>query len=147
MNPESTYSSVKIVEICEEIERQWEYHLVTRALLPVNAVNSPGQYSSSRFCQYHGADFHVVVKNPDSPLIRRALKGVPHWLNQNFVIRLYGLLNENNIITAGKEAENKFTEILASLRHMVGTHSSGYPSPQKSKFRIVTSLIKSYLEP
>src|SRR6516162_9926163 len=117
MYKEKTYSPEKIVEICEEIERQWEYHLVTRAVFPVNAAGSSPAYSSPPFYRNRGADFHVIVKNPDSPLIRRALTGIPHWLNQNFVIRLFGLLDENKVITAGKEAENKFTEIVAGLRH------------------------------
>jgi hypothetical protein len=68
-------------------------------------------------------------------------------LNQNFVIRLFGLLDENKVITAGKEAENKFTEIVAGLRHMVGAHSCGYAKPEKNAFQNVTSLIKSHLDP
>src|SRR5262249_19392817 len=113
MNSEVTYSLEKIGKICEEIGRQWEYHLVTRALLPVDTVTSTLDYSSPPFYRHHGADFRVIVKTPDSPLIRRALKGAPHWLNQNYIIRLYGLLDENMVITAGKEVGNEFTLILA----------------------------------
>src|SRR5260370_40216611 len=104
MTREATYSSETIVKICEEIERQWEYHLVTRAAFPVDVAKSSSEYRSPPFYRHYGADFSVIVNNPDSPLIRRALKGVPHWLNQNFVIRLFGLLDENNVLTAGKEA-------------------------------------------
>jgi hypothetical protein len=145
MKRDETYSREKIIQICEEIGRQWEYHLVTRAVFPVDAVKSRSEYSSPPFYRQHGAAFRVVITNSDSPLIRRALTGVPHWLNQNFIIRLFGLLDEDNVITAGKEAGNKFTDILAGLRHMVGSHSSGYANPQKREFRKVTSLIKAHL--
>jgi len=147
METKATYTSVRIDDICKEIERQWEYHFVSRAVFPVDAFKSPSGYSSPGFYRRYGADFCVLAKNPDSPLIRRALEGLPHWLNQNFVIRLFGLLDENRVITAGKEAKNKFTEILAGLRHMVGTHSSGYANPESSEFRRVTNLIKSFLHP
>src|SRR5262249_39867294 len=46
---ESTYSPETIANICDEIERQWEYHLVSRAAFPVNVVDSPSQYSSPPF--------------------------------------------------------------------------------------------------
>src|SRR5260370_32365320 len=103
MKAESKYSAERIAKICEEIKRQWEYHLVTRALLPADALNSIPQYFSPGFYRHHGVHVHVIVENPDSPLIRRVLKGAPHWLNQNFIIRLFGLLDEHKVITAVKE--------------------------------------------
>jgi hypothetical protein len=40
MYKEKTYSPEKIVEICEEIERQWEYHLVTRSRIVPSVFES-----------------------------------------------------------------------------------------------------------
>jgi hypothetical protein len=34
MDRESVYSREQIEEICEEVERQWEYHLIARAAFP-----------------------------------------------------------------------------------------------------------------
>lgn len=147
MSKETTYSAETITRICDEIERQWEYHLVTRAVFPVNAATAASEFTSPRFYQHYGAFFRVIVKDPASPLIRRALRGLPHWLNQNFIIRLFGLLDEYNVITAGKLEKNAFTGIIAGLRHLVGAHSSGYPSPQKREFKQVTRLIKAHLDP
>jgi hypothetical protein len=120
MIAESTYTSDRIATICNEIERQWEYHLITRAAFPVDAVRSLPEYSSPPYYRLHGVDMHVTFKNPDSELFRRALKGVPLWLNQNFILRLFGLLDEHRVITAGKLAGNSITAIVAGLRHMVG---------------------------
>src|SRR6266481_3529141 len=146
VNRQTTYSSAQIATICEEIERQWDYHLVVRAAFPADAGKASSGYRSPGFYRHHGADLCISINNPDAALMRRALKGLPHWLNQNFVIRLFGLLDESGIITAGKESGNNFTAILAGLRHMVGAHSSGHPNPEKREFREVTGLIKAHLD-
>jgi hypothetical protein len=143
---DAIYTSERILRIREEIQRQWENHLVTRAAFPVDAARSGSKYRSRGFYRHHGADLSIEINEPQSPLIRRALKDLPHWLNQNFIIRLFGVLDESNVITAGKETKNPFTEIVAELRHLVGSHTSGYPNPEGKKFRKVTALIKSSLD-
>ena len=147
MHTESTYSREQIVTICQEIERQWDYQIIARALLPLNANNSLPKYSSPPFYDHLGASFDIIVKNPSSPLMRRALNGVPHWLNQNFIIRLFGVLDEHNAITAGRKANNVFSKILAALRHRVAAHTSGSPNPQSSGLKELTELMKAHLDP
>ena len=68
MIAESAYTSEGIATICNEIERQWEYHLITRAAFPVDAVRSLPKYSSPPYYRHHGINMHVTFKNPESGL-------------------------------------------------------------------------------
>jgi len=68
------------------------------------------------------------------------------WLNQNYIIRLFGILYQGGIISAGKKVSNPYTEILAKLRHKVGAHSAGYRNPGKSDSKKITKLINKHLD-
>ena len=39
MDKESVYSREQIEEICEEVERQWEYHLLSRGGVSANLLH------------------------------------------------------------------------------------------------------------
>jgi hypothetical protein len=95
----SYYSDEMINEICEEIDRQWNYHGRVRASFPATAGH------------------------------------IAHWLNQNYIVRLCGILDEYQVITKGKQDGNDFTLVLAGLRHRVGAHTRGYWDPENSDDR------------
>jgi hypothetical protein len=147
MDRESVYSREQIEEICGEVERQWEYHLIARAAFPTNILEVIPEYESSPYHIQHGAQVKVCVPVPLSPLMERGLEGIGHWLNQNYIIRLFGILDEYQVITAGKQAKNPYTRILASLRHKVGAHSRGYRNPKNGEVRKLTQLIREHLDP
>ena len=88
-------------------------------------------------------DLAITVNNPNSPLMKRALKDVPRWLNQNFIIRLFGLLEQNGVIRAGKEAKNPFTGIVARLRHVLA-HTSGNAKPDAKTLQTVAKLLNEH---
>jgi hypothetical protein len=146
MDWESVYSREQIEEICEEVERQWEYHFIARAAFPPNIMEVIPEYESSPYHIRQGARVKVCVPVPLSPLMERGLEGIGNWLNQNYIIRLFGILDEYQVITAGKEANNPYTRILASLRHKVGAHSRGYRNPESSEVRKLTQLIQAHLD-
>jgi hypothetical protein len=147
MGRESVYSREQIEEICGEVERQWEYHFIARAAFPPNILEVIPEYESSQYHIQHGAQMNVRVRVPLSPLMERGLEGIGHWLNQNYIIRLFGILDEYQVITAGKQAKNPYTRILASLRHKVGAHSRGYRNPDNGEVRKLTRLIQEHLDP
>jgi hypothetical protein len=146
MRRKSIYSREQIEEICEEVERQWEYHFIARAAFPANILQVIPEYESSPYHIQHGAQMNVRVPVPLSPLMARGLEGIGHWLNQNYIVRLFGILAEYQVITAGKQAKNPSTRILASLRPKVGAHSRGYRNPESGKVRKLTQLIQEHLD-
>jgi hypothetical protein len=146
MDRQSVYSREQIEEICGEVERQWEYHFIARAAFPANIMEVIPEYESSPYHIQQGARVEVHVPVPLSPLMERGLEGTGHWLNQNYIIRLFGILDEYQVITAGKQAKNLYTRILACLRHKVGAHSRGYRNPENSEVRKLTQLIQEHLD-
>ena len=77
--------------------------------------------------------------------MNRGLDSIAHWLNQNYIIRLFGILNENNFITAGKNHKNPYTEIVALMRHVV-SHSRGERKIDRGKEKKATKLIMEHLD-
>ena len=51
------------------------------------------------------------------------------------------------MISAGRRVGNPHTKIVASLRHLVGAHSSGYRNVQRKEAREVSILIRDHLDP
>jgi hypothetical protein len=151
MNTETVYTCEKINEICEEVERQWEYHLLARAAFPSSLMEVLSEYESGKFYAEHGVQLKVSVPVSLSPIMQRGLEGIAHWLNQNYIIRLYGILDEYKIIKAWKQSESQdkddpCIEILYLLRPKVGAHSRGYRNPKKSDVQKVTRLIQKHLD-
>ena len=141
------YTQEKITSICDEIECQWEYHLVCRAVFHADVSKEKTIYCSPPYYKSKNIYFAVQLPQPQTGIMRKALKGVPGWLNQNFILRLFGILDGNRIITAGKEQDNVYTKIVAELRHRVGAHSPGTRQPTGTDAKRISKLIHNHLDP
>ena len=143
----NTYTSAEISGICKEINEQWDNHLTCRAVffsgmdLSVSCHGSPSYYVNK------GIDIKFQLPTPLTPILRRTLHDAPNWQNQNYIIRLCGILDEAGLMTAGKEQENPYTKILGDLRSKVGAHSSGKHSTRKKKSKDIQDRIQKYLDP
>lgn len=142
----SVFTKIEIDKICEEIELQWEYHIVSRSVFFSGFGDNDFKFESPTFYKNKGAFFCVTLPEERTGIMNRTLKGVGAWLNQNYIIRLWGILDGNGIITVGKNESNSYTEILSLLRHKVGAHSSGYRNPKRSKSKEATKLICKYFD-
>ena len=149
MANESIYSPEEIEKICQEVELQWEYHLLARGAFPINPEGLP-EYVSPKFYVKRGVEIKVSFRNPLTPVMQRALAGVHQWLNQNYIIRLYGILDQYKVIQVGKEStepKGKHIKILYKLRPKVGAHSSGYRNSKDYDARKLTKLIRENYDP
>jgi hypothetical protein len=135
-----------VADICNEIERQWEHHLLIRAAFPAKTPEDGGPYESPPYYKHKAVSFAVCRPVPMSDVMKRGYKDLGAWANQNYVIRLFGILEENSIIKAGKKLKNPYTEIVALLRHSVGAHSRGVKNPERSDSEKVTKLIQKHLD-
>jgi len=116
-------SKNEIDEICAEIEVQWEYHLMTRAVF-YSKFPEKDYYESPTFYQERGFSFKVEIPIK-SDNFDRASRGIAVWLNQNYIIRLFGILDSKRIIKYGIEQKSEIIELIKILRNNVGAHSSG----------------------
>ena len=130
----------EIEKICAEIEAQWEYHLITRAVF-YSKFPEKDSYESPPFYQERGYRFKVelLLKTED---FNRAARGVAVWLNQNYVIRLFGILDSIGIIKFGIENSSGIIELIKIFRNNVGAHSTGRQvGKRKPELRKATLLI------
>lgn len=142
----STYTKNEIDIICEEIELQWNYHLVVRAVFFSGFGENDFKFESPSFYKKKGIFFRVILPEKRTEIMNRTLEGVSGWLNQNYIIRLWGILDGHGIITVGKNESNSFTEILSLLRPNVGAHSDGYRNPKRSESKKAAKLICQHLD-
>jgi hypothetical protein len=70
MDKESVYSREQVEEICEEVERQWEYHLLARGAFPRNPEGI-AEYESPPFYIQQSVRMKVCIPVPLSPVMER----------------------------------------------------------------------------
>ncbi len=140
------YTEKDIEIICKEIELQWDYHLLCRSIFCSGAGTKSFAYFPPLYYQEKGISFFVTLPNPLPDIMSKSFKGINAWLNQNYVIRLYGILDGHQVIKMGKIENNPYTEILALLRNMVGAHSAGYKNPKRKESKKVSDLIYKHLD-
>jgi len=133
-------SKAQIDEVCKEIELQWDYLLMAKSVF-YNEFYHADEFTSPSFYKKNGFSFKVVIAEPKSKRWLKAANGVSNWLNQNFIIRLYGILDSKNI----RKTENKpeIIQLIETLRPKVGAHTTGSHSPHKSVLKKATQLINS----
>jgi len=134
-------TDTQIKEICDEIEQQWDYHLMTRAVFYSKFSEADDYYESPVFYQHNGFDFKIRLPKNKSDRWENAAKGIGTWLNQNFVIRLYGILDSKKIRSIKDKPD--IIKLIEILRQNVGAHSSGRKVSKKSELKKATNLINS----
>lgn len=126
-------------EICTEIDTQWECHLMTRAIFDSQFPNRL-TYQSAQLYRQHGLNFHVEILNSKSDQFLKSSKRVAVWLNQNYVIRLYGILDQFLPLDKYSKDEEVIA-LLRMLRNNIGAHSMGKQSNNRKKIVKATQLI------
>jgi hypothetical protein len=136
----------QVSEICNEIEHQWLYLLMTRAVFPSYFPQNE-TYKSPSFYAKEGFSFTVKLPEKKSKSFRKGADGLTNWHNQNYVIRLYGLLEKYQILYSGRLAyNNKLMILLYELRPKIGAHSSGRKAHDKKHLRKATDLINELFD-
>jgi hypothetical protein len=135
-----TLTDIDIRETCEEIETQWEYHLMTRAIF-YSTFPDKNEFRSPSFYRKNGMDFQVKLPETKMPSFDRASKGIGVWLNQNYVIRLFGILDSKQIIKYGLDNEIKIIKLIKLMRNNIGAHSTGRQANRLNELRTATGLI------
>ncbi len=135
-------SSEQIDRLCEEVEQQWLHHMMVRAAFP-NKFVVHGQYRSRTFYRNHGIDLLMEWPDRTTDSFRVGARGLTVWLNQNWVIRLYGILDSHKLIKYGKEHSISVVQLIDLLRNNIGAHSAGRGAVRSNKLEKANSLMLS----
>lgn len=112
----------KIKEICLEIDLQWDYHLMTRAVFD-SRFPKRQEYGSAGLYRNNGIEFYIKLPEKKTARFEKAAEGIALWLNQNYVIRLYGILDSYQI---NKHQPNSdIIRLIKMMRNNIGAHSTG----------------------
>lgn len=140
--PKIKLSDQQIEEICNEIEHQWLYLLMTRAVFNNAYFPTHNSYSSPSFYTNRKIEFKVSLPEDKSEAFQKGATGLKNWLNQNYVIRLYGVLEKYQILYSGHKAyKNSLMILLFELRPKIGAHSSGRKPSDRKHLRKATRMI------
>lgn len=140
----SDLTKTEIKELCDEIQLQWDYHLLSRSVF-FSTFPKEDIFDSPTFYSTRGISMHVELPKVKSERFLRASKGIAVWLNQNYVIRLYGILESKSVIKIGKERNSEIIDLLRILRMNVGAHSTGKRVSKMSDLKRSTYLTNKLL--
>ena len=141
-------------ELVKNIDAYWDYHLHSRALNPHMAhdlvgclVFRPGGYYINK-----GYDYVVKFDEPVTEERIVVLNEAGYWANQNFIIRLYSLLEGYKIVGSEKHpwgsiikglVGSEELDILRRLRNEFA-HSVGFYDDSQKKHRKLHRRIISH---
>ena len=101
------------------------------------------EFLSPEFYQKRGMTFYVKLPASKTEAFERASKGIGVWLNQNYVIRLFGILDSKQIIKYGMENNIDIIKLIKLMRNNIGAHSTGRNATRTSELRKATELINN----
>lgn len=130
----------EIDELCQEVHRQWELHVMTRAVFCFG-FGSMEEFDSPGYYQNLGIGFHVKLPATNGRNREAIYDGIGTWLNQNYVIRLYGILDSKSIRKLS--AKPDIIKLIDILRQNVGAHSTGKKVSKKGDLNKATRLINT----
>jgi hypothetical protein len=138
-------SNEQVVEVCDEIEHQWLYLVMTRAVFNNKHFPHDLDYISPGFYERYEILFKVEILTPGSRNFKLAASGLKSWHNKNYVIRLNGILEKHRIMYSGRFAyKSELMELIYCLRPEMGAHGSGRKpndSEGRRKLKKATRLI------
>ena len=119
---------------------------MTRAVFPADFPKYE-MYDSPTFYSRLGLKFKISLPENKSREFIKGAEGLSNWLNQNYVIRLYGLLEKYKIMYSGRKAyDNKLMILLYELRPKIGAHSSGRSATDRGHLKKATGLINELFD-
>ncbi len=134
-----TLTEEEITEISAEINLQWDYHLLTRLVFN-SKFPKFDNYSTYGFYSSMG-EIKITLPPVKTDAFKRAAKGVGYWHNQNYVIRVFGILDSYGIMKYGKDNKIKVICLIDKLRNNVGAHSSGKNISRRNDLKKSLALI------
>lgn len=130
----------------ELIDQQMQLLLHSRSVFPYMPDDAVGKssFATGSFYRERGHDASINFGRPLSETERAAWNSIGHWMNQNFIVRLWSILDESGQahpkIDKNVDGADE-VDIIRRLRNKYG-HSSGAcnpsdPEDRKLKNRII----------
>jgi len=119
--------------IIDAIEFNWNCLLITRAIFSNNDFGTTMSYKSPSFYAIREIDVSVEWRNLGEFQKAYNPKKLNYWHNANFIIRLYGVLDEAQLLKPELRNNYDSIKLVHLLRNKVGAHQDGLKKP-KNKY-------------
>jgi hypothetical protein len=134
-------------QVLAEIDRQVAFLVRCRAVFPRLARHLVGQtsFDAPPYYRQHGHDVEVQLAEPMTEEFIDDLNRLAHWLNENFILRLWAVLDSNGFYKPGIEAiaGQDEMDITRRLRNMIG-HGGFYDPDDRDKKRLYDRIVQHF---
>jgi len=132
--------------ILREMDVLWQNFMICRAHFPAVDDTTIGhtEVKTAPFYEKYGLEIYFSFGEPLTKDRQSKINDIGHWINQNFVIRLYALLESHHVLSKEINIDFKIdgsddVDLIRRLRNYFA-HSSGKYDP--SNYRHVETLEK-----
>ena len=137
-----------VSEAISEIDRQIDFLLLSRAIFPPIQPEAVGKraFATGKYFKERGYDVTCTFSEPITEAKRERMNAIGHWINQNFIVRLFSIVESTGIFTENAKINQSLPgweelDMVRRLRNKFG-HSSGFcdankPDHRKLRARLV----------
>ncbi|MCB0397590.1 MAG: hypothetical protein KDD36_13125 [Flavobacteriales bacterium] len=129
-------------KIINSIGFNWNCLLLTRAVFSNKDFGVSMSYDSPGFYTQRIIDVSVNWRKLGKFKDVYNPKLLNYWHNANFIIRIYGVLDEYKLLEKNNRKKSKALQLIHILRNKVGAHQNGLQRPKKKYLRKVNELFK-----
>ena len=131
-------------EIVRRISELYEYFRLSRAYFPYISDSDIGKPSLTKnFNLADGTKMKITINQPITEEFQLKNNAVGHFLNQNFLIRLYSVLDYYDIyLKLNKNLAGFYSvDLLRRLRHKFGHSLGKYDSCDSDNVKLMESMV------
>jgi hypothetical protein len=141
-------------DVGAEIDRQVEFLHRCRSVFPRLQSNMAGQteFEAPQYYRQLGYNVSVKLAQPMTAEFIDGLFELGHWLNENFVTRLWAILESNQIVSKTSKIDQglenwRDVDLLRRLRNKIGHGSGAYDPADAEKKKLFDAIVQHYNVP
>jgi hypothetical protein len=137
-------------DVVAQIDRQVAFLHRCRAVFPRLGSELVGQskFEAAEYFKQQGHNVEVQLSMPLTEALLNELNELAHWLNENFIVRLYAVMDGNHL--AGGTPINQQLDgweeldILRRLRSQIAHGSKGYDPTDTEKLQLYQRIVTPF---
>jgi hypothetical protein len=141
-------------DVAAEIDRQIDFLHRCRSEFPRlhNEMAGQTEFEAPEYYRQLGYNVSVKLSQPMTAEFIDGLFELGHWLNENFLTRLWAILESNQIVSKTSKIDQALehwrdVELLRRLRNKIGHGSGTYDHADAEKKKLFDAIVQYYNVP
>jgi hypothetical protein len=134
--------------VADQIDRQVAFLHRCRAVFPRldTALVGETKLEASEYFKQQGHSIEIQLSSPLTEDLLYELNELAHWLNENFVVRLYAVMESNQLVSEKIKIDQALEgweelDILRRLRNKVGHGTRGYDINDQDHVKLYERIV------